>query len=301
MLLPGLYKPEYWYQPQRLLQRLLPQPASATEFVKYRLPWGLEIQARPQEEQGTILHTLGVIDLAVTETLWRLTEPGEQAIDVGANIGYMTALLAARVGDGGTVTAFEAHPEIFSELADNVAHWQRQLPQTRLEIHACAVSHQAGQVALTTPPAFGSNRGLAQVLTPTEAITTAEQLTVPAATLEQFFTPTAAIGVMKLDVEGHEYSVLQGATGLLERHQIRDLVFEEHNPYPSAVTQLLEALGYHVFRIQRQFRGPALLPPDSPVPRSIWEPTSFLATCQVDRVRQRLQPRGWQVFNPGIQ
>ncbi|MEH1843481.1 MAG: hypothetical protein V7L25_00300 [Nostoc sp.] len=123
MGLSGILKPEYFYQPKVACQRLLPfRRVSTADFVEHKLPWGMNIRVRPLEEHGRILATLGVIDLAVTEALWRLTEPGELVVDVGANIGYMTAVLAARVCSqtGGCIWAFEAHPEIFTELKYNV-------------------------------------------------------------------------------------------------------------------------------------------------------------------------------------
>jgi hypothetical protein len=98
MRLSGLLKPEYFYQPRLALRRLLPfRHSSTAEFVDKKLPWGLHIRIHPLEEHGQIILTLGVIDLAVTETLFRLANPGEIAVDVGANIGYMTAVLAARI------------------------------------------------------------------------------------------------------------------------------------------------------------------------------------------------------------
>jgi protein-L-isoaspartate O-methyltransferase len=104
------------------------------------LPWGLHIRIHPLEEHGQILLTLGVIDLAVTETLFRLANPGEIAVDVGANIGYMTSVLAARINSssGGSIWAFEAHPEIFEELKYNVEKWKLQLKNTKFKIKSIA-------------------------------------------------------------------------------------------------------------------------------------------------------------------
>ncbi|MEH1928088.1 MAG: FkbM family methyltransferase [Nostoc sp.] len=166
MGLSGILKPEYFYQPKVAWKRLLPfRRVSTAEFVEHKLPWGMNIRVRPLEEHGRILTTLGVIDLAVTEALWRLTEPGELVVDVGANIGYMTAVLAARVGlePGGCIWAFEAHPEIFTELKYNVNQWEEQLKNIEFFINKIAVSDKNGIVKLSTPISFNSNRGLAAV------------------------------------------------------------------------------------------------------------------------------------------
>lgn len=53
--------------------------------------------------------------------LWRaLVKPGDTVIDVGANIGALTLALADIVGDDeGLVCAFEPHPELFKLLVQN--------------------------------------------------------------------------------------------------------------------------------------------------------------------------------------
>ncbi|MBW4551330.1 MAG: FkbM family methyltransferase [Aphanocapsa sp. GSE-SYN-MK-11-07L] len=302
--LASLFKPEYLFQPQVLLNRLLPKSAVEAEFTKVRLPWGMQIRVRPSEEHGQILMTLGVIDLAVTEVVWRLTDCGESAIDVGANIGYMTAVMLQRLGDRhaqGQLHAFEAHPDIYLELENNLQIWQQQLPHLKVVAHQLAVSEQPGTVALAVPKTFATNRGLAAVVEAGSVIPTdADLLSVRAIALDQFFSPSQPIGVLKLDVEGHELSALRGAEQLLQNQTIRDCVFEEHRPYPTDVTRWLEGFGYQLFRIQRQFWGPQLLPANTTLPRTPWLPTSFLATSQPERAIARLQQPGWHALRAAI-
>ncbi len=285
MKITGILKPEYFYQPRLALRRLLPlRRLSTADFVDEPLPWGMSIRVRPLEQHGRILSTLGVCDLAVTETLWRLTDPGELAVDVGANIGYMTAVLAARIASipGGSVHAFEAHPEIFQELKYNVARWQKQVPNINLNIEHIAISDKRGTVTLVIPDAFENNRGLASVVNQNDSFnlpesTNLKTLIVESVTLDELFPAPQKIGVLKLDVEGHELQVLQGADRLLKEQRVRDCVFEEHGEYPTEVTRFFEKMGYSIFRIQRQFFKPVLLAPDSKIARTKWLPTSFLA------------------------
>lgn len=300
MRLGGILKPEYFYQPKLALRRLLPRRSSGTaEFVDEQLPWGMSIRLRPLEEHGRILSTLGVIDIAVTETLWRLTEPGELAVDVGANIGYMTAVLAARVSTipGGSVRAFEAHTEIFQELKYNTLQWEKQLTGVKLDIQQVAISDKRGTVKLVIPDAFSSNRGLAYVVNEDDDLNQLRTVIIEAVTLDEVFSLPEKIGILKLDVEGHELQVLKGAKSLLKQQRVRDWVFEEHGEYPTAVTRYFEEMGYRVFRIQRQFFKPVLLAPNSKVARTKWLPTSFIATQQPQRALNRFKEPGWQCLN----
>jgi FkbM family methyltransferase len=313
MNIAGLFKPEYLYQPQRLWRRLLAKPAQEQpEFAEESLPWGLTIRIRPSEEHGKSLQTLGVIDLAVSEVLYRLIEAGEVAVDVGANIGYMTALMAQQVqrnGALGQVVAFEAHPDVFKELSHNVEHWCKQLNFNGITIHPVAVSEQSGTVILSSPSSFSENRGLSTVVAigdqvessvPSVAETAGgaelSRYPVTAINLDNQFPAGETIGVMKVDVEDHELSVFRGAARLLTHHQIRDCVFEEHRPYPTDVTNHLEQYGYTLFRIHRNFWGVELLPTTSPAPRVSWLPTSFLATTNPERAILKFKPQGWQVL-----
>lgn len=295
MKLMGLLKPEYCYQPHKLFQRLQPRRSSSSaEFVELELPWKMPIRVRTQEEHGRILITLGVVDLPVTETLWRLTDSGECAVDVGANIGCMTAVLAAKVAGRtrGKVICFEAHPEIFSELQYNIQLWQHQGLHAEIEPHAIAVSNQSGSVTLATNDAFATNRGLAAVVT--EPLShQRSHFTVEAVSLDGYFSNTETIHLLKVDVEGHELQVFQGAEQLLREKRIRDCVFEEHGQYPTDVTTLLEGHGYQVWRIDRQFGSPKLALPTTPVSQGHWLPTSFLATSNPERAMQRLLRSGW--------
>jgi len=295
MNLLGIFKPEYFYQPKVALQRLLPfkQPETA-EFVEKKLPWGMSIRVRPLEEHGQILSTLGVIDLAVTETLWRVTEPGELVVDVGANIGSMTAVLAQRVSasSGGAVWSFEAHPEIFEELKYNVEQWKKQLDHTQIIIKNLAVSDQAGFVKLSIPESFNNNRGLASVITNDEN-SQAVFLTIESCTLDDVFIGQE-IGVLKIDVEGHELKVIEGAKNLLQEGRIRDCIFEEHREYPTPVTTYFENMGYKVLKINKNFNKPVLLDPDSKLVGTYWQPKSFIATSNIERLRSLFQKPGWQ-------
>lgn len=98
-----LDKPEYFFQPIRLLRRLCDLAFVRTaKQGKVRLPWGGEIEAMPGDSIDRVLHRSGVFDLIVMETLWRLAQSGSIAVDCGANIGYMNGLLARRLARKGT-------------------------------------------------------------------------------------------------------------------------------------------------------------------------------------------------------
>ena len=57
----------------------------------------------------------------ITDFVWRNVKPGQVALDLGANHGYYTLLLADLVGPGGRVHAFEPNPRLLELLRRNIA------------------------------------------------------------------------------------------------------------------------------------------------------------------------------------
>ncbi len=76
--------PEYLLRPTQILRRLAFRPHADAVLT---LPWNCTITASSAEDIGRAIATQGVYDLPVTEALLRLTDPGETALDIGANIG----------------------------------------------------------------------------------------------------------------------------------------------------------------------------------------------------------------------
>jgi FkbM family methyltransferase len=273
-------KPEYLFQPARLMRRISGFKWDAAEPV--RLPWGHSLKIHPGDGMSNAIRTAGVYDLALTEVIWRLLDPGERSLDAGANLGYVTSLMAARTGPGGQVDSFEPHPALFEELRCNAAAW------AQVRLHRTALSERRGQAFLQVPDYFAVNRGTASVNFHGDG----REVTVE--TLDDLF-PNDRFGVVKIDVEGHEAAVLAGARQLIERHAVRDVVFEDFNPFPSAAMSLLTGGGYTLFRIEKRLLGPALCDPASPV-TTRWSAPNYLATVDADRARARIRARGWSVL-----
>jgi FkbM family methyltransferase len=293
-----LNKPYYWYRPSQLAVRLRARenPDGGQSLV--RAAWGSQLYCWP-DPLGRAVARTGVYDLTVAETLARLADPGESAVDAGANVGLMSSLLAHAVGVQGRVVAFEPHPLIFQTLARNVALWEQDEQIAAIELRQAAVSSRAGVLPLSVDPdTFAHNKGTASLehadlrnATDVRTVRLDEELSSP-------------VGVLKLDVEMHELAALQGAEALLSRRLIRDIVFEEHEPPPTAVTLLLQAHGYEVLSVRQGLTGPILSAPREAYSRKLWDPPALLATSAPERARERLRRRGWVSlrgrFNGGV-
>jgi FkbM family methyltransferase len=266
-------------------------------FESVALPWGIEIKVRPNETIGHSIATMGVYDLSVTEVLWRLIDPCEVTIDIGANIGYMTSVMAKRVGQKGKVYSFEPHPEIYQELCENKSWWREAYGWNQIESQNLALSNISGTGSLDIPPHFKENRGVASLRDEMSMPSTGDTsiCTVKMARLDDLMNSDLPKAVIKIDVEGHELKVLHGGVEVIRN--VRDIIFEEHNEYPSEVTCFLEDLGFTVFRVHKEILGPRLKFPAGRAKGLLpWESPSYLATKDPSRARKRMEKRGWRAF-----
>jgi FkbM family methyltransferase len=293
-IIPSFFvRPEYLYNPRRIGRRIWRQLDKGGSLEEVMLPWGAPLLIEPDDTIGRTIWTTGVYDLIVLEALLRLADTGELALDVGANIGLMTSALARAVGPSGKVISFEPHPILIPKLCRNIDLWHSRLGWTQTEVDPVALSGEEGKATLTMPSDFAMNRGIA-TLEPSQQ---GESVEVVTTTLDAILCAGQAVGVMKLDVEGHEHGVLAGSVDLLSSGRIRDIIFEEHNKYPTVVTRLLELHGYEVFGLRKGMFGPQLTSAaDAKVSLSAGEAPNYLATRDGFRATVRLRSVGWQAL-----
>lgn len=278
-------KPFYWQRPGQLFRRAAARGAPPS-VATISLPWGLQIECCPQEMIGGSLWRTGIFEVVTTEILFRLTERGATAVDGGANIGYMTSVLAAAAGPSGSVTAFEPHPAVAERLRRNVERW-RQENVARVEVVEVALSDAAGEAVLSVPAGFADNEGTASLAWGEE-----QGPRVRCARLDDQ-VGAQQIDILKLDVEGHEVAAMVGAQNLVTERRVRDVIFEEHERYPTPMTDLLEEAGYVIFDIVQHPLGFELRRMPDEQLGSFWDAPTLLATINPDRAMARAARRGW--------
>lgn len=170
-------------------------------------------------------------------------QPGMVVLDVGANVGFYTLLLADRAGPEGRVHAFEPDPLSFGILR------RRAAGHSNIEIHQTAVGDHTGTITLYTNR---SNRADNRVH-PSLGAETAEAVEVPLTTLDDYCAARniERIDAVKMDIQGAEVSALTGFRKTLARLEPRWMLIEfspEHlrgaGTTPEAFWAILAELGY---------------------------------------------------------
>ena len=168
--------------------------------------------------------------------------PGMTIIDVGANVGDVALAAAAAVGESGRVIAYEPGPEAARQLRERSRH------SPQVEVRQAAVSDTCGDVRfLVDPTKLTSATLFAGVAGPNHA-----PVKVRVCSLDsELPTLPAAVDVIKIDAQGAEGRILEGARRLLKRDKPL-LVFELWTPGLTAadttaevLLQRLAGFGYH--------------------------------------------------------
>jgi FkbM family methyltransferase len=258
-----------------------------------RLPWGGKIQVNCAKQMGQSLLRTGIYDLAMSEFLWRMIGPSDQVMDIGANIGYTTLLMARRVGPKGTVLAFEPHPDLFKQLNFNVSQFCQSNICGRVELTQCAVSSKSGVATLECSNGFEVNDGIARIVDNSRGAINPIQ--VKSVTLDEITRGRGNYSVLKIDVEGHELSVLKGANRLLQSN-VRHILFEDHEGAQSRVCNCLRELGFQLFGLGWSMRRLVIFPVYRELPSRQYEAPNFVATRCPDQMFSACHETGWRVL-----
>ncbi|MDC0200884.1 FkbM family methyltransferase [Verrucomicrobia bacterium] len=286
-------RPEFLFRPTQLFRRILWEIKRPKKKVTLKLPWGLTMNVSPEDRIGASIIKTGTYDTAILECLYRLTDHGETCLDIGANFGLMSGILARASGPRGKVIAFEAHPEIAKELEKITAEWKSNHQIASIQIENAAVSDQNGEAELTIPESFHSNMGSSKLAEHNSRLSFGKSLKIRTVQLDHYFEQSKeSIGTCKIDIEGHEKSALHGAKKILKEQRIRDIIYEDHSGYPSEVGTFLESFGYEIFLIRKGLFKPLLMNPGT----TPYELPNYLATLSPQRAKGRISSIGYKIL-----
>jgi FkbM family methyltransferase len=183
----------------------------------------------------------GSFERLETQAVLKALRPGMTFVDVGANVGYYTALAAQLVGPSGAVYAFEpsdyAHPRL-TKMVETSGH-------KCVRILKYGLSDVAGESylygAVNEEPCELHTATMVPSDDPQKALVRTERLDDVAGQLG-----IQKIDLIKIDVDGLEPMVLKGATKLISQGRISSILAEYEEEFPSATEMLnfLKSSGY---------------------------------------------------------
>ena len=224
----------------------------------------------------------GVWEGFETRLMLALLSPGDQVLDIGANIGWYTMAAARCVGASGRVFAFEPDARNFSILSANI----RESGATGAIAVRAALGRADGKAEIRRT---GDNQGDIRVrnFSNSSASSGLSANEVAVVALDEYLATQpsfslAKLRVLKMDVQGFEWDVLAGAQKLLASLPERTVCFVEFDPallrecsheacerFVAAIGSLnrdIFAIGRPLWRLRRKFTADliAAAEPQSP-------------------------------------
>ncbi|GBL09506.1 UDP-glucose:protein N-beta-glucosyltransferase [Microcystis aeruginosa Sj] len=177
--------------------------------------------------------------------LWRIQiRPDMTVIDVGANVGVYTFSAAQRVGETGKVIAIEPFKACVNCLQETSRI--NQLPWVK--IYEAAASDHCGSAKLSLHNASELNEVISDNSPSSDSANT---VTIQCLTLDSLIETENLTRVdwLKIDAEGHEIKVLQGAERLLTEFK-PNIIYENiagAHGSNGAIMEYIQAKGYQVY------------------------------------------------------
>ena len=198
------------------------------------------------EDVGRLIHFLGCYEPGETALIRQITRADSICVDVGANVGYFTILMAS-VANEGTVHAFEPIP-----LNAALLRASAELNGLRnVRVNECAVADHHGVVSFSqsTDSAYSSIRDTGRK--PSE-----RTFSTSVIALDEYLDRERVrrVDILKVDAEGAEALIVAGASRLLgdDRRKPRLVILELYDQnlqaFGSSVETVIERMGGYGYK-----------------------------------------------------
>ena len=214
---------------------------------------GYQVQLNLKAEKS---RWLGTYEPELQSALREFLKPGTTVYDVGANIGYVSLMLAHQSGASGKVFAFEALPVNVERIKENIA--LNKL--TNVTVIYGAVLDKSGSVTFYVHESVGMGKAAGSAGRREEHYK--GEITVPGLSLDEFVyvQGNPVPDAVKMDIEGGEVLALPGMRRILrEAHPL--MFLELHGPESEKVAwEELTAAGYTLYAMENGY--PVIESPD---------------------------------------
>lgn len=185
-------------------------PIGVKDIQTANLASGLKLQVDLGDRLGADIYYGYYQEYFDSQLILSLVNVGATVLDIGANSGYYTILTASKIGDEGLVLSFEPHPDAYELLQKNALINNLD---NLIQSYQICLGEEDGETEfyLTEESSFSgiSATGRAKIK---------EKVKLPIYRLDTFLAklniPT--VDIIKIDVEGYEFAVLEGAKTTLK-------------------------------------------------------------------------------------
>ncbi|MFE1601968.1 FkbM family methyltransferase [Methylobacterium sp. ID0610] len=202
-----------------LFQKFIPEPC----VVRAKGPLGDDLFVDLRQFHLGFAIAVGHFEPAEVAFVRSYIKPGFNILDIGANVGFFTNMFARLTGLSGSVHAFEPVGESYRKLVASIRAngWEQNVQTYQL-----ALADRSGTMDIAYAER-SLNMGGAHLASEGEPKTGERRERVQIARLDEV-VPLGRYDFIKIDVEGAEWLVLQGAGSILQTY--RPTIMIEFNP-----------------------------------------------------------------------
>lgn len=235
--------------------------------LEFSLADGTKVATMRNNFVGLFSYISGNYEPHLVDFLKKSLRPDGVFVDVGANVGVYSLSAARVLSERGQIISIEAHPYTFDFLKRNMSNVQG--------CNVVLVNAAAGNTSGTASFNYdGGNSGSSHVSNSSES-----SVTVPVKTLDQILDESCVhkVSYMKIDVEGFEPLVLEGAEATLKRNPCMIIQMEidarhlrRYGFAPSVLVHLLSKYDFKPHQIENGKLVPVIDPGDIEYGDYIW-------------------------------
>lgn len=218
--------------------------------VKATLPSGIHMNIGTNDILAYRVWNERTFEPAVRRAIEKILRTGMNVVDIGANIGYYAILAARLIGPKYRVLAVEPQPGVVQKLSRNIA--LNGIPN--IDVASVALTDTEGPIRFLVPKAGWESHGS---MRSNGTFAPEETITVPGQRLDQLLQERglASVGLIKMDAEGAELPIINGARELLSSPRKPYIVFESaevnSRPFGYTVFDLLHTIHQFGYEIQQ--------------------------------------------------
>jgi FkbM family methyltransferase len=183
-------------------------------------------------------------------------------LDIGANVGLYTALVASIVKQYGRLFAFEGNPRVFAALQRTLVA-NEVIENPNITAANLLVSDRSGRGILHYTEEWPVGGTMSDI-----PLMGGERHSVEATmtTIDDYLPRDLAVDLVKIDVEGQEPAVIRGMEQTIARSPNIRLIIEfavqmlKHSADPIEFVDYVRELGFHILRIRRGFKIERIMP-----------------------------------------
>jgi FkbM family methyltransferase len=251
----------------RLMLKALCPPAKKQNATRMVVPFDgglINIDTSSAIEYDILFR--GCHEPEIVNLIKRTIRPGAVCLDIGANVGAHTLLMAQATGPAGRVIAVEPHPEICDRLRKNLD--LNRL--TNVTVVGAALADKDGMIDLYGFTENASNQGTSSLLADDRAKTPIRVKSVRGSTFQSDYK-ISSCDLLKIDVEGAESFVLSELAELISMHhpviicEYRKQHWEKFGHSAGPAIDQLRRLNYDLYYIRKNVTRPLFSdrPPDT--------------------------------------